>query len=487
MKKYLAAAMAAVVLLSGCSDGSGGSDGLGSSGGSGEVSTDSVTETERVTQSTDTEQTPPVIEVVRKDRAYLTLDTEQVIISAEIVVLEDEQNAKLEQAQTDALKKYIYELTRGEFELALCERYTVKGKDFLSMSLDLDAELKLMDDNVISIVYAGELTDKSAAHPTHLFYSLNLDADTLEPVLFSDTYIIDGQLYDIVCENSAEAMTEKWGENYAAELGNFADVICDAERFAAGIADGSIYHYYTEDKVGMSFSVPFVLGGHIEIEVPYILLDPLKYANDSASTNLLMSEGPYKVFYETFPDSPNEADYFISAQTNDGTLVSVYLGTYLIRDVSAGGIIAGDIDRDSREEVVIHVKTSQEGDSMTLAFRLEGNMLERIADIKTENDILCEYQNGKKAKLTNTAGSFTHEADITGLFDNAVFDKNGKATCDGLVTVGQIREIRLNGTTIEYVATIALDTIDALDIVYTLSAKDGEYVLTPVSAAPVSR
>ena len=486
MKKYLAAAMAAVVLLSGCSGGSGDSDGLGSSGGSGEVSTDSVTETERVTQSADTEQTPPVIEVVRKDRAYLTLDTEQVIISAEIVVLEDEQNAKLEQAQTDALKKYIYELTRGEFELALCERDTVKGKDFLSMSLDLDAELKLMDDNVISIVYAGELTDKSAPHPTHLFYSLNLDADTLEPIVFSEAYIVDKLLYDVFAENSDEAMTAKWGESYAAELGTFADVVCSEEDFISGIADGSICHYYTEDKVGLSFSLPFVLGGHIEVEVPYVLLDALKHTSDKTGTTELMQEGLYTVFYESFPDSPSEADYFISAQTNDGTLVSVYLGTYVIRDVSAGGIIVADIDSDNREEVVIHLSTSQDGDRMTLAFRLEGNMLERIADIKTENDILCEYQNGKKAKLTNTAGTFSREADITGLFDNAVFDKNGKATCDGLVTVGQIREIRLNGTKIEYVATIALDTIDALDIVYTLSAKDGEYVLTPVSVSPIS-
>ena len=488
MKKHLITALVLSLLLVGCS----GNSESNSTGKSNETADTNIEQsTQGDTQTSADTELPGVIEVLPKDRAYLTLDTPDNLVSAEIVLFDSENKEKLEQAQEDALSKYINESIGEQFTLTRLERDETKGKDFLVMSIDLDAELKFMDDSMISIVYTGMLTDKGSAHPTHLFYSLNLDTEKLEPVAFSDTYTIGEELYNVFADHSAEAMAAKWGENYLTELGSFSDVVCNAESFASGIMDGSIMYYYTENNVGLSFPLPFVLGGHIEVEVPYVQLDLYKDTpSNNSGTNVLMSNGSFKVYYETFPETPNEADYFISAvfispETNDSTVVSVYLGTYSIREVSAGEILLADVDRDHSEEVVVRFQTSDEGSSRTLVYRLEEAMLERIAEIKAPSDIKCEYQNGKKVKLTSTLGAFSLEADISGLFDNSAFDKDGKAIGDGIATVKSINKIRLNGETLECVATLALDAIDAFDVTYKLSVKDGEYTLSPISAVPL--
>ncbi len=474
MKKHLIAVIALSLLLAGCSS------------STSEAGTESTANDGQVTQAdVQTQQAPPpVIEITRKDRAYLTLDTDENIISAEVVVFDSDSSDKLEQLQTDAIKQYIEKLTDKHFELSRLEKDETKQKDFSVMSIDLDAELKFTDESTISLVYTGTLTSKDAADPMQLFYSLNLDAKSLEPILFSESYIIGEDLYQVFADNSAAAMTAKWGEGYAEEIGSFSDAVCDAASFKAGIEDGSIVHYYTDTKVGLSFPLPSALGGHIEIEVPYVQLDLLKYASDTTGTNVLMREGLYKVYYEVFPETPNEADYFISAITNDSTLVSVYMGTYTIRDVSAGAILVADTDSDHREEIVVNINTSQEGESLTRIYRFESNMLELVTELTVQKNISCEYQNGKKVKLTSEDGSFKYEADISTLFDNSAFDKNGKAIGDGILGIKPIRDIKLNGQKVECVATITLDTIDAFDITYSLRVKDGVYMLTPVSAAP---
>ncbi len=473
MKKQLIILAAVCVLLTGCTGAAGNTEGNASE--ESDITTKSTAVTSRP-QGTEV----PVIDSTRKDRAFLALDTAERQISAELVLLDGESKDALEAVQKDALTRYINTLAESELSLTRQAKDIEKFKDFSVMSIDLDAELTLCDTDMISIMYTGEAVFKDAAQPVHLAFSLNLDAHTLKEVSFSERYMVGEEMYGMFASASAEAMTAKWGEKYEEEVGSFADAVCKSEDFSARIADGSIIVYYTENDAVLSFPIASELGGRIEVAVPHVQLDFLKA--DTSPLKVLTESGDYSITYESFPDIPDTADYYISAIGSDSFTVSRYLGNFPIRAVTHASLLESDVDGDKKKEIILNMAVSSEGSTLTAVFKMNGGVLEECAVIDlTKLTFKCEYINGKKAKLSSEDGKYTQEFDISAVFDAGAFDKNGKAAGEGIVSIKSIAEIKQENGKVICSAVFTLDGINAGEIQLVLSVKDGEYLLTPTA------
>lgn len=479
MKKQLIIAAVLCVLLTGCTGTA--KETVQNDSGAGAPVTSSqgaVTSGSAVTEA-------PVIDSTRKDRAFLTFENSEMRISAELVLFDSENKDALEKVQIDALKKYISSQTGSELALERQPKDIVRLGDFSNLSIDLDADLTLSDSDTISIVYTGELTDKAAAHPTHLVFSLNLDARTLEQISFSEKYKVGEEMYGLYASASAAAMTEKWGEKYEEEVGSFSDVICKAEDFSGKIADGSIVAYYTENDIVLSFPLEYVLGGHIEVAVPHVQLDAIK--TDLTPLKVLVESGDYSITYESYTETPDEADYYLSARGNDKMMTSMYLGTFKTKEVSDGKILTTDIDGDKKKEIIINMEISGNGATLTSIYKIKDDMLEHCTEIDTLGiELLCEYKNGKKARIYSEKPKFSQEIDISKVFSAEFFDKNGKATGNGSVSIKEIHGISVTEGKLVCTAGLCLDDgVAQFNINFTISVSDGKYSLTPSKILPI--
>ena len=427
----------------------------------------------------------PVTDNTKKGREFLVLENGEMRISAEIVLFESDNADAIEKAQTDAITKFIGAYTNGEFSLARQQKDIDKLGDFSILSIDIDAELSHADSNLISIVYMGELTDKGEAHPTQLVFSLNLDAHTLEPINFSEQYKIGDEMYALYSSASATAMTLKWGDKYEEEVGSFADVVCKAEDFQGKIADGSIVVYFTENDVVLSFPIEYILGGHIEIGVPHVQLDTIKA--DESPLKVLTETADYSITYESYAETPDEADYYISTLKDDGMMVSMYLGTYKIAEVRRGKIINADINGDKTKEIIVHMEISGNGGMLTEICRMNAGIIERIATVEPIGiELLCEYKNGKKARIYSQTAKFSQEVDITNIFSTEAFDNKGMATLNGAVSIKPIHDVSVVDGKLVCTASLCLDSdVPQFDITLSVTLTGGEHTLTPTKILPL--
>lgn len=204
--------------------------------------------------------------------AYLTEQTSENVICIQVPIYENEKLNEL-------IKSRIIDFLSADWALkttpTLSDRIEdIIKSDYSEYLVDLTCRYACKSDEVHSIIFEGLINYKTAAYPTNAFFTVNFDPETGKDVSFTDNYTVNEEMYDIFVESSIESITNRSGGEYPEEFNNFSQTLCSFEKFSGEYA--TMWYYYTDEAVGMSYSVPHVLGDHFETEISYEKLERFK-------------------------------------------------------------------------------------------------------------------------------------------------------------------------------------------------------------------
>jgi len=197
---------------------------------------------------------------------YLIESTDKNIISLEIPMFCNE-NKEIKQFVCQYLEEKIFEICGEEFDYTE-SNVDVTETEYSSYFIDLNHHIVYKTKSFVSIVFDGFLNKKHTAHPTNLYFTLNINLDSGNRVLLKDIYPVNNELYEVFNEyayNKLESTAdEKWLESFDVSL------LYNKEDFLDGLESEKYYCiYYTKDSLGISFPVVHAMGDHMEIEIPY--------------------------------------------------------------------------------------------------------------------------------------------------------------------------------------------------------------------------
>ena len=121
---------------------------------------------------------------------YLVEENEENIISIKLptdFAFNEVQNEFF----ADFVLSKICDISGKTFELTKSETAVEYNQNYSEYYIDIESKTTHISDNIISIVFTGLLNQKSAAHPTHLFFALNFNPKTMDIINFSSRHIID--------------------------------------------------------------------------------------------------------------------------------------------------------------------------------------------------------------------------------------------------------------------------------------------------------
>lgn len=201
---------------------------------------------------------------------YLIQESGENLISIPIPRRNNMSGEEITMIQNFVQKK-IQATTGEEFALTASAQ-NVKNKDqaYSQYYLVMESQVVYESDSHISIVFYGMLNLKGAAHPTHLLFALNYNPQTLQVISFSEKYVVDNQLYRTFADFAAKAIEEICEGVLPSGWASFSDPICSETAFINGLNEEKEFCYYLQDTgVVISYPVPFALGDHKEVLIPY--------------------------------------------------------------------------------------------------------------------------------------------------------------------------------------------------------------------------
>ena len=139
------------------------------------------------------------------------------------------------------------------------------GDNYTDLTLDVDYQITMKNDALISIVFDGLGNVITAAHPNNILFSVNIDLENSSKVRLQDIYTVDNEFVDTYKENFLQkTATEKSSiiDNYSND--ELFELLRESDDFTNGV-----YSYITDEKLVISFAVPHAIGDHIETEINY--------------------------------------------------------------------------------------------------------------------------------------------------------------------------------------------------------------------------
>ena len=194
---------------------------------------------------------------------FLIEESDKNIISVQVPVLRTENTDKVNQVIYDYIEDKIADICLSEYNVIESNSdVSDKNAEYSECYIDVKYRVSLNTENLVSIVFDGIYNYRSAAHPTNLFFTLNINPKTAETVGFTDTYVLDDAVYELFTESALEYIS-KLTEDITV------DPICTKDEFIDGIKNqNEFYCYYTDKSVGISCPVPHALGDHLQGEIP---------------------------------------------------------------------------------------------------------------------------------------------------------------------------------------------------------------------------
>lgn len=147
------------------------------------------------------------------------------------------------------------------------------GNDYSDLDLTMDYQILFENQSLISIVFKGFENVKSAAHPSDLFLTLNINLKNGTRVKLFDLYTINNYFKNIYFEAAKKQVPERFAES----KNDWLIVIEELEKDSlstdwnfkhADTYDG-IQSYLTPKGLGLSTPVSFANGDHFETVIPY--------------------------------------------------------------------------------------------------------------------------------------------------------------------------------------------------------------------------
>lgn len=142
---------------------------------------------------------------------------------------------------------------------------SVYGDNYADLVLDMNYQIALDDNSMLSIVFAGIGNVRAAAHPNNTLFTVNVNVDSGKKLSLEDSYQID--------EKFIRIFKEQWRAQSNTEISDYIFTLTEEELknqlTAADSAGSTVYSYFTDKNLGISFPVPHAIGDHVEVTIPY--------------------------------------------------------------------------------------------------------------------------------------------------------------------------------------------------------------------------
>jgi len=152
------------------------------------------------------------------------------------------------------------------------------GEDIDNLQMyEINYVVKFSGSKLLSIAYDGLANYEGAAHPINVFYSTNIDLENIKKLSLSDMIGDIEALADLYMSALAEEHDDevmKAACDHIYQMNTRDDIVNGLKEADNAYGSGlNIFTYYSKEGMGISWGVPFALGDHVEIEIPYEKLD----------------------------------------------------------------------------------------------------------------------------------------------------------------------------------------------------------------------
>lgn len=146
-----------------------------------------------------------------------------------------------------------------------------KNGDVELIVLEIDYVVKLISESLLSIQYKGYANFKNAAHPYNLFFVTNVDIKKGKVIDLLELINIDNGFIELFRADKFKSVSPIYQNGYLDSLSNNELI----ETFKIG------EFYLATDLLGISVSVPYAMGDHVEFEIKYQdIKDNIKTKNE---------------------------------------------------------------------------------------------------------------------------------------------------------------------------------------------------------------
>jgi len=164
--------------------------------------------------------------------------------------------------QPDSVDLYINEIgTRLDWKDARYEDFALLGYYKIAFN----------NETIVSIVFIVMWNARTAAHPNHDSFSININLTTGELIDIRSRYDFNDEFVELFYEKFKDWNLRSW-QDVLVELDYF-----DSRLKKQLSADSNTSYYLTEDKLGMILTgFPFAIGNYCPIEIPYEAIERFK-------------------------------------------------------------------------------------------------------------------------------------------------------------------------------------------------------------------
>ena len=204
-----------------------------------------------------------------EESGYLIEENDQNQIS---IMLPDDREYTAEQNEFigDFVAQKLCAMTGENFDLVSSSTDIKEpNKDYSNYNISIEGRTTYASDDMISVVFAGSLNKKVAAHPSSVFFTLNFNPATNEIIKFESLHTIDDALYQKFATQGKQNIIDENDGVWPEEFDSFEETLCSKETFFDGLKvnTNSINWYYTNEGIGFSYEVIHALGDHKEVEI----------------------------------------------------------------------------------------------------------------------------------------------------------------------------------------------------------------------------
>lgn len=164
----------------------------------------------------------------------------------------------------DAEASKLNELIKFEAMSAFFNTYNSDEKD---LTLEISYAITLKNEELLSVVFYGYGDRKGAAHPNRQFYTVNIDLKNIKKICLKDV-INDFEKLETLIKNK-NFVFKMYSDPETEDILKVNELLSFEHLARSDVYGSGIYGYFTENSLGISFEVPYVIGNHVEIELPY--------------------------------------------------------------------------------------------------------------------------------------------------------------------------------------------------------------------------
>jgi hypothetical protein len=149
----------------------------------------------------------------------------------------------------------------------------LKDLEGQAVEYELDYQVTYSNPEVISVFFNGYMNFEQSAHPSNVFFTINIDVKNQTALSLSQLVCINEDFIKLLESGNLSSMLFDMDEQVETSLREylFESGVTDlaTELRNADTEGYETYFYLTQESLVLSVNVPHVYGDHVEISIPY--------------------------------------------------------------------------------------------------------------------------------------------------------------------------------------------------------------------------